>query len=377
MEASFTVLPASLVSVCLHLYNYSMKKTLTSLFASLFAICLCAQDTKQQYKVAVIGFYNLENFYDTVDNPAVNDEEFTPSGPKNYNGTIYKDKVEHLATVISQMGTERNADGPAILGVAEIENDTVLNDLIHHKLLEKRKYSIVHYDSKDARGVDVAMLYNPRYFTVEASDKLFVQLPGGSKDAYFTRDILWVKGKLDGETIHIYVNHWPSRSGGEERSAPARNAAAQVCRNHMDSILKTEPDAKFIVMGDLNDDPVNESVEKIIGARGDIKSVKPGGMYNPWTKLYKDGIGTLAYQDAWGLFDQIMISYPWLNKEQEGFFFWQQHIFNREYMVENVGRYKGYPMRTWDGNRYRGGYSDHFPTYILLAKKIEKVKKGF
>ena len=354
-----------------------MKKILLAAAIALAFLPLYAQNAKQQYKVAVIGFYNLENFYDTLDNPMVNDEEFLPSGPRNYSGTVYKDKVLHLATVISEMGTNINTDGPALLGVAEVENDTVLNDLVHHPLLIKRGYKIVHYDSKDIRGVDVGLLYNPKYFTVENSDKLFVQLPGGTKDAYFTRDILWVKGKLDGETIHVYVNHWPSRSGGEERSAPARNAAAQVCRNHMDSILKIEPNAKFVVMGDLNDDPNNESVAKIINAKGKADDVRKGGMFNPWMDLYKKGIGTLAYQDAWGLFDQILISHPWLSKDQKGYFFYQQHIFNKEYMVENIGRYKGYPMRTWDGNRYRGGYSDHFPTYLIFLKKIEPVKKGF
>ncbi|MFT3845252.1 MAG: endonuclease/exonuclease/phosphatase [Lacibacter sp.] len=346
------------------------RSNLLLIILLLTAIGTNGQTTKPQYKMAIAGFYNLENLYDTIDNPKVNDDEFTPAGPKNYNSTIYWDKIQHLATVISQIGTNQNVDGPAILGVAEIENDTVLNDLVRHKLLAKRNYRIVHYDSKDIRGVDVAMLYNPKYFSVEESDKLFVKLPSGTKDAYYTRDILWVKGKLDGETIHVYVNHWPSRSGGEERSAPAREAAARVCRNHMDSILKTEPEAKFIVMGDLNDDPVNNSITKVINAKGKQKDVRKGGMFNPWMELYKNGIGTIAYQDAWGLFDQILISFPWLNKEQKGFFFYQQHIFNKEFMVENVGKYKGYPMRTWDGNTYRGGYSDHFPTYIVLLKRI-------
>ena len=186
-----------------------MKNSLIlSLFILVFSISQ-AQD-KQQYKVAVISFYNLENLYDTVDNPIVNDEEFLPSGPRNYNSRIDWDKMNKLATVISQIGTEMNPDGAALLGVAEIENDTVLKDLSAHELLKKRNYSIVHYDSRDIRGVDVGLLYNHKYFTVEQSDKLFVQLPGGSKDAYFTRDVLWVKGKLDGESIHVYVNHWPS-----------------------------------------------------------------------------------------------------------------------------------------------------------------------
>lgn len=352
-----------------------MKKNFT---ITLLLVCtFSAFAQKKDYKPVIISFYNLENLYDTVDNTMTNDEEFLPNGPRNYTTAIYLDKLNKLATVISQIGTEVNPDGPAILGVAEVENDTVMNDLVRQKIIEKRNYKIVHYDSKDIRGVDVGLLYNPKYFTVEASDKLFVQLPGGSKDSYFTRDILWVKGKLDGETIHIYVNHWPSRVGGEARSAPARAAAAQVCKHHIDSIAKLEPNAKVVIMGDLNDDPVSASVAKVLGATSKADEVQRGGLYNPWTDLYKKGYGTLAYQDAWGLFDQIIISYPWLNKNQTGFFFYQQHIFNKEFLLENKGRYKGYGMRTWDGNTYRGGYSDHFPTYLVFLKNIKPAKKGF
>lgn len=346
----------------------------------LFALLITSISTyaqKKEYKSAIISFYNLENLFDTTDNTLINDEEFLPKGIRNYNTAIYFDKLGKLSTVISQIGTEINPDGPAILGVAEVENDTVLNDLIKQPLIAKRNYQFVHYDSKDIRGIDVGLLYNPKYFKVETSDKLFVQLPGGSKDAYFTRDILWVKGQLDGETVHIYVNHWPSRSGGEKRSAPARKAAAQVCKNHIDSIAKLEPNAKVIVMGDLNDDPINESVQVVLNAKGKEKDVKPGGMFNPWVDLYKKGIGTIAYQDAWGLFDQILISQPWLSKSQDGFFYYQPHIFIREYLKENNGRYKDYPMRTWDGNSYRGGYSDHFPTYLVMLKEIKAPKKGF
>ena len=325
---------------------------------------------KQQYKVAIIAFYNLENFYDTVDNPIVKDDEFTPKGDKNYNSKIYLNKVEHLATVISQIGTEVSPDGPALLGVAEIENDTVLNDLINDSHIKERDYHYVHYDSRDLRGVDVGLLYNPKYFTVEDSKKLFVSLPSGSKTSFLTRDVLWVKGKLNGETVHVFVNHWPSRLGGEERSAPARAAAAMVDKKFMDSIQKQDPNAKIIMMGDLNDDPISPSLTKVIGAKGDPEKVKPGGFYNPWVDMYKKGIGTLAYQDAWGLFDQIIISQSWINKDQPGFFFYKQHIFNQEFLIENIGKYKGYPMRTWDGNTYRGGYSDHFPTYLIMLKKV-------
>jgi len=345
-----------------------MKTTL--LLTALF-IVVNSFAQKQQYKSAIIAFYNLENFYDTIDNPNINDEDFLPNGPKNYNSKVYWTKVEHLATVVSQIGTDFNADGIAMIGVAEIENDTVLNDLIHHPLLKNRNYKIVHYDSKDIRGIDVALLYNPKYFTVINSKKLFVHLPEGAKSAYFTRDVLWVKGILNGDTIHVFVNHWPSRVGGEQRSAPGRAAAAQVDKNFIDSIEAHQPNAKIIVMGDLNDDPVSPSITKVLGAKANIDAVKPGELYNPWINMYKKGIGTLAYQDAWGLFDQIMLTYSWLDKNQTGYFFYQQHIFNKEFMVENIGKYKGYPMRTWDGNVYRGGYSDHFPTYIILLKKIQ------
>lgn len=347
-----------------------MKRIFIFIAVIFFFSPLFAQHEKQQYKVAVIAFYNLENFYDTVDNTEINDEEFLPKGDKNYNSAIYWNKVEKLATVISQIGTEVNPDGPAILGVAEIENDTVLNDLVNNHLIKDRHYKFVHYNSRDIRGIDVALLYNPKYFTVEESRKLFVHLPSDAKESIFTRDVLWVKGKLDGETINVFVNHWPSRRGGEERSAPGRAAAAQVDKDFLDSLNKESMETKAVIMGDLNDDPVSPSVAKVLNAKGRMEKVEPGGLYNPWVDMYKNGYGTLAYQDAWSLFDQIMISYSWLDKNQSGFFYYQQHIFNKEYLKENIGKYKGYPMRTWDGNTYRGGYSDHFPTYLVMLKKL-------
>lgn len=341
---------------------------ISALFLVLITNISCIAQNKQ-YKIAVISFYNLENFYDTIDNPRVNDEEFLPNGDRNYNSAVYWNKVEHLATVLSQISTDVNPEGPAIIGVAEIENDTVLNDLVHHPLLKDRNYQIVHYDSWDSRGVDVALLYNPKYFTVDSSAKLFVKIPVGSKDSYYTRDILWVKGKLAGETIHVLVNHWPSRFGGEERSRPGRDAAAKIDRYQIEKIQRADPSAKIIVMGDLNDDPVSPSITKVLQAKGNLKDVQPRDLYNPWFDLYKKGIGTLAYQDAWSLFDQIIISQSFLDKEQNGFFYYQAHVFKQPFMIENMGRYKGYPMRTYDGISYRGGYSDHFPTYIILLKK--------
>ncbi|MFN8278161.1 MAG: endonuclease/exonuclease/phosphatase [Chitinophagales bacterium] len=326
----------------------------------------------QQYKVGLIGFYNLENFYDTIDQPGVDDAEFLPTAERHYNSTIYWDKVGRLADVLSGIGTDISPDGLSAFGCAEIENEFVLNDLVHHPKLKNRNYKIVHYDSRDARGVDVAFIYNPKYLTVIDSKPLHVNLPIAKGDSFprQTRDVLWVVANYAGETIHIFVNHWPSRRGGEEASRPLREAAARVPKAIIDSLMKLNPETKAIVMGDLNDDPPNTSCSKIIGAKADKEKVQPGGMFNPFWNFYKDGIGTLAYDDSWDLFDQIMISHGFLPKNQQGFFFQKAGIYSKDFMVQQTGHFKGYPLRTWDGTVYNHGYSDHFPTYIVLYRAM-------
>jgi len=324
---------------------------------------------KESFHPSVIGFYNLENLYDTVNNTRIDDEEFLPTSERHYNTHVFMDKLDRLSSVISQMGVEINPDGLALLGVAEIENDTVLTALVNHKGLKSRNMKFVHYNSPDVRGVDVGLLYNPKYFKVLYSSSLFVKLPGGSKDSYFTRDILYVKGVMDGDTVHVMVNHWPSRSGGEERSIPARAAAAGVARRVVDSLMAINPKTKILIMGDLNDDPISPSVTKVLGAKGKASDVKEKGLFNPWYDFYRRGIGTLAYQDAWGLFDQIILSEGWLNKSQPGYFFYRANIFNKQFMVQQTGKFKGYAKRTWDGMTYNYGYTEHFPVYVPIPKK--------
>lgn len=325
---------------------------------------------QQSYKSAMVSFYNFENFYDTIFHGSNDDEAFTPHGAKAYTSAVFNDKVQKLATVLSQIGASVNPDGPALLGAAEIENQFVLDTLLKHPLIAKRNYKYVHYNSKDFRGVDVALIYNPKYFKVERSRPIYVQLPQGSKTAFFTRDILWVQGLLDGEKVNVFVNHWPSRSGGEKRSEPARMAAAVTLRKFLDSLNIIYPNIKSIIMGDLNDDPVNNSITIGLQAKGDIKKLKTDELYNPWVDYYKSGLGTLAYQDSWSLFDQIIISQDWLDKKQAGFFYYKSHVFKPEFLIENFGQYKGYPKRTYSGDVYNYGYSDHFPTYLVLLKKV-------
>ena len=347
-----------------------MKKIFFYVFPFIFLCANAIAQTKDQYKVAIIGFYNCENFYDTIDQPDVEDEEFTPTGPKHYDAVMYLDKVHHLATVLSQIGTDITPDGLSMFGCSEIENEEVLRDLISQPEFKNRNYSIVHYNSPDLRGIDVGFIYNPKYFKVKYSEPLFVHLPDEDNKPHYTRDVLYVYGEYDGEPLHVFVNHWPSRRGGEEISAPNRALAAATCKAKMDSIIKINPEAKIVVMGDLNDDPVSPSVTQVLKAKGDINKVKPGELYNPWTEMYNNGIGTLAYNDAWNLFDQIMISSAFINKKQSGFFFKDAKIFRKDFMIEQNGHFKGYPKRTFSGNQYIAGYSDHLPTYLILLKKV-------
>lgn len=340
-----------------------MKNYLLFLLMATSAITFAQQ--QKNYRVGVIGFYNLENFYDTINQKFVDDEEFLPESPRHYSSEVYWDKVGRLAEVLSQIGADVSPDGLSVFGVAEIENESVLSDLVHHPKLMKRNYKIVHYDSPDARGVDVGLIYNPKYFTILSSKPLNV--PIGRR----TRDVLWVSGLYIKDTIHIFVNHWPSRRGGEEASAPLREKAAGVPKKIIDSLVSINPNVKYIVMGDLNDDPINTSVTKVLDAKGKIKEVQTGGMFNPWWRYYKKGIGTLAYNDAWNLFDQIIISSGFLNKGQSGWFYRRAKIFKREFMMQQTGRFRGYPLRTWDGNSYNRGYSDHFPTYVEFLQEVK------
>lgn len=324
------------------------------------------QEDLKKYKIACIAFYNIENFFDTINDPNFNDEDFTPEGMYVWTGEKYWQKVENMSTVISQIGNEYTSGGPVIVGIAEVENETVLKDIVNAKALKASNYGIVHYDCQYNRGVDVGFLYRKDYFTVTDSKTFQLIMP--TEPEYKTRDILLVNGELDGEKIHILVNHWPSRRGGEKRSAPNRNAAADLCKTIVDSLYKSEPNAKILIMGDLNDDPTDESVEKHLGAVVDITKVPEGGLFNPQYDLFKKGIGSLAYRDSWNLFDQIIISKPLLGDDKSTYKFNSAKIFNRKFITQKDGKYAGYPFRTFSGETFQNGYSDHYPSYIFLIR---------
>lgn len=342
-----------------------MKNIITVLFL-LLSINTFAQ---KNVEAAVIGFYNLENLFDTINDPLKNDEDFLPNGSYKYNSHVYNEKLFLLSGVLSEIGTEITPDGAALIGVAEIENKSVLEELVKQKSIAHRKYEIVHYESPDYRGIDVALLYNPKYFTVVESSSLFVPMPDRDGKPSYTRDVLYVKGMFLGEEMHVFVNHWPSRRGGEAKSSPLRELAASVARKKIDEVLAINPKAKIVLMGDLNDDPVNNSIKKIVGAKASIETVKPGEFFNPFYTMYKNGIGTLAYNDAWNLFDQIVVSEGLVNKTETGFKFYKAKIFKKPEMITTEGKFKGYPKRTYSFGTYIAGYSDHFPTYIVLIRE--------
>lgn len=324
---------------------------------------------QNQYKVINVGFYNLENLFDTLDTPRKLDEEFTPTGSRLYNTAVYTDKLFRLSSTLSKIGTDISPEGLGIIGVAEIENRKVLEDLVAQPALKERNMEIVHYESEDFRGIDVALLYQPKYLTVINSHPIHVPILNSKGEKIYTRQTLYVAGIMDGDTVHILVNHWPSRRGGSA-SDPLRIQAGIINRTVKDSILAVSPNAKVIVMGDLNDNPTDKSLTEGLKSVGKEKGIKADEMFNPFVSFYKKGIGTTAYQDAWSLFDQVIISPAWLDKNLNSYYYYKASVFNEKFLTEKTGRYKGYPLRTYSGDTYNFGYSDHFPVFVTFLKKI-------
>ncbi len=351
-----------------------MKKTFLLSVAFLLSVLLfngslLKAQSKKTFQSALIGFYNLENLFDTINDPKIDDEEFLPNGPNRWNSEKYLHKLSQMSKVISKIGTDVNPDGLAALGVSEVENRGVVEDLIHTPLLKGRHYKIVHRDSPDRRGIDVALIYNPKYLKVTSTTMYRLHVP--DKPNFRTRDQMLVSGLLNGEQFYFIVNHWPSRYGGEKRSRPLRNDAAALTRHISDSLLAVNPKAKIIVMGDLNDNPTNESVLKIMRAKGNRNQLKKGDFYNPMYKLYKKGFGTTAWRDTWSLFDQIFLSQGLLDRDFSSWKYYKVNIFHKPFMEQQEGKYKGYPYRTFAGGTWMGGYSDHFPVYIVLIREVK------
>ncbi len=305
-----------------------------------------------------VAFYNLENLFDTIDDPETLDDDFTPEGFKKWTPKRYKRKIYKLAKTISGIGNETSKTPPVLIGVAEVENADVMSDLIGAEHLNKINYGFVHYDSPDERGIDTALIYHKDFFEVLHSEPitLFVNNPNGVRDA--TRDILYVHGKLNGEVVHIFVNHWPSRRDGEQETDYKRIKAAETIKTFMGKVEEKYENPNYIIMGDFNDDPNSASIQSLMALNT---------LYNPMDNLHMPfKRGSASYQREWSLFDQIIVSHNFLNHEKGTHSFAHANIFDEQFLTEYKGKFKGTPYRTYSGRKYIGGYSDHFPVYIQL-----------
>lgn len=344
---------------CIHKY---MKRIILLIFGLLTVFLLCAQPAHNK---AVVAFYNVENLFDTLDDPIKDDEQFLPDNDYHWNTERYNAKLKNLSLVISEIA--KLDGGLVVLGVCEIENERVMLDLAATELLQPYHLSVCHHESPDRRGVDVAFFYDPSRFKILGT-KAFPTIVPNNPD-FITRDQWLMTGVLDNtDTLYIVANHWPSKSGGEQRSLPGRLAAGQLGRHIADSVLNAHPGAKFIYMGDLNDNPTSQCIISEMGTKTKPENLTNYDLYNPMWKLFRNGLGSYAYRDSWEMLDNIIISGGLVNARPGTYKFRSAHIFRKGFMFTKSGSYMYYPFRTFAAGNYQGGYSDHLPVYIVLTK---------
>ena len=306
-----------------------------------------------------IAFYNLENLFDIFDDVLTNDNDFLPQSRRSWTEKRYKKKLRKLGQVISQIGEKTSNKVPVIIGLAEVENRLVVDDLINSSSLKDNNYDFVHFDSPDERGIDVALIYNKDYFEVVHSTIFSLDLSKDDGTRDYTRDILLVEGFMNGEKLYVLVNHWPSRREGVELSNPARLIASKKAVDIINAIKVRDNNAKVIVMGDFNDNPRNNSIKYLVESHD---------LYNPMSHLPTYTRGSLNHRKQWNLFDQIMFTTNFFEYGEGKHSFSKVDIFDKDFLKQYKGKYKGNPFRTYAGYTYKGGFSDHFPVYLHLKK---------
>lgn len=347
-----------------------MKSLIYNLFLLLLIFSnpyLNAQEGARFY----VAFYNVENLFDTEDDPATADDEFTPTGAKQWTRERYQQKISDIASVLGRMTP---GPPPDVIGICEVENRKVLEDLAGTKPLRKWGYRIIHQNSPDRRGIDVALIYNPASLTDVSYRTIPVDYP---RDTTRGRDILYVKGKAGGEELHFFVNHWKSRSGSQKRTEQKRIYSAVLVRRAVDSIFNIEPNAKILIMGDFNDEPTNKSLQSILNASDKRKNLEPRDLFNLMYDAHNTAdTGTYSYKGHWNMLDQIIVS-PALLNDHSGWHVTPDggKIFgDKEMLYYNEKADRLVPNKTYGGNMYFGGISDHLPVYTLLTRK--KPMKG-
>ena len=356
-----------------------MKRSiLVAAIVLLLSTVTYAQKTQQNY---VIGFYNLENLFDIYDDPVKNDSEFLPEGKNKWTQAKYEKKLHNMAKVIRSMA-DNNKRWHTILGISEIENRLVIEDLVSQPEIADANYQIVHYDSPDRRGVDVALLYKPDQFTYLDSESIPFDFNSDidfsdTDTSYFkTRDILMVHGLIAGEHFAFYVAHLPSRVGG--KGGNLRSRGAEIIYNHSREMEAKYPGIKIVAMGDMNDNPTDDSMAKYLHGQERLENVTPTEFYSPYISMLKAGYGSLCYQGVWSIYDLELVNYNLAHAPDGGLKIQpvtKNHgkeyygvVFKRPWMTTQKGQYKGYPFRTFSNGAFVGGYSDHYPTYIVIGK---------
>lgn len=327
------------------------------------SIQLPAQN-KTNKKIITAAFYNIENLFDTINDPTIDDEEFLPTGTKKWDSEKYFKKLENISTVVSSINKD---ELPEIIGFAEIENRSVLEDLIKTDLLKNGNYQIIHKDSPDSRGIDVALLYRPD--EIKYISHKFIPFSADYQLEYQLRDILYMKGVLNKkDTIHIFVNHWKSRSGGEKETEIQRISQAQNLRDQVDQILAANKNVKILIMGDLNDGPRNTSIFESLKANNNSSDYH--NLFNLMLSQADAGKGTNAYRNTWTMLDNLIVSQSFLDNNT-GFVVQGNtgHIFDADWITFTNNKGEKSPNRTYGGNNYFGGYSDHYPVYVTFVKK--------
>ncbi|WP_317166947.1 endonuclease/exonuclease/phosphatase family protein [Winogradskyella ursingii] len=309
------------------------------------------------HKAYTVAFYNIENLFDIKNDPLTNDDDFLPTSKKRWTKKRYENKLMKLGNVISKIGNENTEQSPSIIGLAEVENKTVLNDLVNHHALKNENYSYVHYDSMDERGIDVALLYQPKDFEVLNSEtfSVYIENEAGLRD--YTRDILLVTGILHSEKIHVIVNHWSSKREGDLETQYKRIAAANRVIYIINKLKSEDVSAKIIVMGDFNDNPDSTSVTLM---------ENKCQLFNPFKTVWSFEKGSLNHNFNWNQFDQILFSINFFEVQNSQLTYESANVFNSKFLTQYHGKFKGQPFRTYVGKKYKGGYSDHFPVYIQL-----------
>lgn len=395
------------------------KHKLTLILHLIFISVWFNQANAQQYQSATVAFYNVENIFDTIESvglingnlefndplyhisipasdidkyevedykmpytyenlkgkkvirPLILQDEFSPKGKKVWTAARYQNKINNIGKVIAELGSDVTKTAPVIVGLCEIENIQNIIDIANTTHLKKYNYGVVHFNSFDARGVDVGLMYQKDRFEVTYARPYPIYNYGADGSRKYTRDILAVTGNLDGEEVTFLVNHWPSRSGGEKVSMPGRMEAAKVMRDIINELKEKNPNAKVIAMGDFNDDPVSPSIRNTFKPEGEKKKVKADGFYNPMEPMFKKGIGSLTYRDAWNTFDQFITTGNLVTNSNEfnTYKIYKTEIHNKPYLLSQSGQYKGSPHRTFSGDTFRAdGYSDHLPIYTILIR---------